>query len=59
MGKRIIILTALLALCVDVVPAQNVNCLGLKNPTNFTLTGGVGRTKWTGYIGKKVCTASS
>ncbi len=59
MSKRIVILIALLAFCMVDVQAQNMNCLGLKNPTNCTLTGGTGRTKWTGYTGRKVCTASS
>ena len=39
--------------------AQNPNCAGLKNPTNFTLTGGIANSQWTGYIGTKPCTAST
>ena len=30
----------------------NPNCIGLKNPTNFTLSGSH-QEKWTGYTGSK------
>ncbi len=37
----------------------NVACMGLKNPTNFTLTGGTGQSSWTGHIGTKNAQAST
>ena len=39
--------------------AQNVDCLGLKNPTNFTFTGGTANSLWTGFTGSKNATAST
>ena len=41
---------------------QNPNCIGLKNPSNFVVTGGAGQTSWKGYTGEKgsvesTCTA--
>ena len=39
--------------------AQNTHCLGLKNPTSFTATGGVDSSSWTGYTGAKEQAAST
>ena len=39
--------------------AQNMDCLGLKNPTNFTLTGGNAQSIWAGAIGSKNAQAST
>ena len=43
---------------IDVVLAQNTypqnpNCTGLKNPSNFTFTGGYANALWKGYTGTK------
>lgn len=43
---------------IDVVLAQNTypqnpNCTGLKNPSNFTFTGGYANAIWKGYTGTK------
>lgn len=59
MKKRIALFLALMACIITGAKAQNMACLGLKNPTNFTLTGGEGRTQWTGYIGSKAAQAST
>ena len=59
MKKRIALFLALMACIITGAMAQNMACLGLKNPTNFTLTGGEGRTQWTGYIGSKAAQAST
>ena len=32
---------------------QNTNCTGLKNPSNFTFTGGLANSQWAGYIGTR------
>ncbi|MBP5326287.1 MAG: gliding motility-associated C-terminal domain-containing protein [Bacteroidales bacterium] len=32
---------------------QNAHCMGLKNPTNFVLTGGAANSAWMGYTGNK------
>ena len=37
---------------------QNENCVGLKNPTNFTFTGGAANSEWKGYIGGTGCKQS-
>ena len=39
--------------------AQNPHCTGLKNPTNFIVTGGTANSLWTGYTGTKQGTAST
>lgn len=39
--------------------AQSTHCLGLKNPTSFTATGGVDSSSWTGYTGAKEEAAST
>ena len=41
------------------VCAQNMNCLGLKNPTNFTFTGGDAQSIWYGGVGSKPGNAAS
>ena len=33
---------------------QNPNCTGLKNPSNFTFTGGLANSQWSGLIGTKL-----
>ena len=38
---------------------QNPNCTGLKNPTNFTFTGGSANSVWAGKTGTKPCTGST
>ena len=43
----------------SVVMSQNPNCPGLKNPSNFTLTGGTVNAIWTGYTGTKGNTVST
>ena len=58
MSKINLVLTLCIVLCATAT-AQNPNCLGLKNPTNFTLTGGTAQSKWTGYIGSKDQSQSS
>ena len=46
--------TLAIALCMSIAAmAQNVDCLGLKNPTNFTFTGGTAQSVWAGAIGTK------
>ena len=34
---------------------QNENCVGLKNPSNFTFVGGAANTQWAGYTGGTGC----
>ena len=34
---------------------QNENCVGLKNPSNFTFTGGAANSEWKGYVGGTGC----
>ena len=55
--KRAILLTAMVMCLAGFVQAQsgqiNPNCVGLKNPSNFTLSG-THNEKWTGYTGKKL-----
>src|SRR5574344_600404 len=59
--KKYIWIIALLivALSNNVVTAQNMDCLGLKNPLNFTFSGGTGSSSWTGLVGSKNETAST
>ena len=38
---------------------QNPDCTGLKNPSNFILTGGTSNSTWTGYTGTKPDQAST
>ncbi len=51
--RRIALVLLPLLLGLSYVSAQNPNCLGLKNPTNFTLTGGTAQSEWSGSIGSK------
>ncbi len=44
---------------VPMVCAQNPYCMGLKNPQNFTVTGGPANPVWEGMTGTKQGTASS
>lgn len=53
-----IVLTVVLALQLQ-AQTQNLDCLGWKNPTSFTFTGGSGNTQWSGWTGSKTATASS
>ncbi len=61
---KTIIIAMLLAGCCGSAAAQgytgkvNPNCIGLKNPTNFTLSGSH-QEKWTGYTGIKNAVAST
>ena len=54
----------LFALCIgsfgmtDMQAQPNPNCIGLKNPTNFTLSGSHNE-KWTGYTGTKLNLSSN
>lgn len=58
-----ILIMAIMILSAGKLFAQDYNpmlhCMGLKNPTNFTLTGGTGETMWTGYVGSKAAQAST
>ncbi|MBO7488681.1 MAG: gliding motility-associated C-terminal domain-containing protein [Bacteroidales bacterium] len=57
--KKALLLTAMVLCFAVVAKAQpNPNCIGLKNPTNFTLTGNHFE-KWTGYTGTKNSTLST
>ena len=53
-----IVLTVVFALRLQ-AQTQNLDCLGWKNPTSFTFTGGSGNTQWSGWTGSKPATASS
>ncbi len=60
MRTNIFILAALLSIAVGAIAQgnrpvypQNPYCTGLKNPSNFTLTGGTASSTWTGYTGTK------
>ncbi len=56
---KTIIVAAVCLCCGSLANAQpNPNCIGLKNPTNFTLTGNHFE-KWTGYTGAKNAVLSS
>ena len=57
--RRIALVLLPLLLGLSYVSAQNPNCLGLKNPTNFTLTGGTAQSEWSGSIGSKNNQAST
>ena len=35
------------------VQGQSAHCMGLKNPTNFVVTGGAANSAWVGYTGNK------
>ena len=52
--KKIVLITALLLFAASSISirAQESACVGLKNPTNFTMSGSHSE-KWTGYIGTK------
>ncbi len=45
--------------CMAICQAQNPYCMGLKNPQNFTVTGGPANPVWEGMTGTKQGTASS
>ena len=57
--KRFSFIIILLAISVLSAKAQNMNCLGLKNPTNFTFTGGDAQSIWYGAVGTKPNAAST
>ena len=57
--KKIFVLFTAMLLIGSISKAQNANCPGLKNPTNFTLTGGTVNSSWTGKTGQKQNMASS
>ena len=57
--KKGVILLTVICLMGSFVAAQNANCPGLKNPTNFTLTGGTVNSLWIGKTGTKQGTAST
>ena len=48
----------LVGYCGSAAAQVNPNCIGLKNPTNFTLSG-THQEKWTGYTGTKLGVAST
>ena len=56
---KTIIVAAVCLCCGSLANAQpNPNCMGLKNPTNFTITGNHNE-KWTGYTGSKANSLSN
>ncbi len=57
-ARSIVFLTILTSLLATAM-AQNPNCAGLKNPTNFTLTGGNANSIWSGMTGTKNGVAST
>ncbi|MBQ7062597.1 MAG: hypothetical protein IJM88_04850, partial [Bacteroidales bacterium] len=57
--KKGVILLTVIYLMGSFVAAQNANCPGLKNPTNFTLTGGTVNSLWIGKTGSKSQVAST
>ncbi len=51
--KKSVFLFGLISMAVMPLAAQDLNCLGLKNPTNFTFTGGNASSSWSGATGTK------
>ena len=58
MTKRALLLATMLCLIAGIHAQtnpypQNPNCMGLKNPVNFTLTFGTANSAWVGFVGTK------
>ena len=64
--KKIIVFASILCVALGAMAQgnrpiypQNPYCTGLKNPSNFTVTGGTASASWTGYTGTKPNQAST
>ena len=57
--KKLIIVSLLALFAAGSLSAQNTNCYGLKNPTNFTLYNSPMTGQYTGKLGEKPYTASN
>ncbi len=57
--KKIIITLIIIALGISELHAQSAACMGLKNPTSFTFTGGTANSSWSGATGTKLSQAST
>ena len=57
--KKIYLVFALLAAGIAQAFAQSADCMGLKNPTSFTFTGGNANSVWFGMTGTKLEQAST
>ncbi len=57
--KKTVVIFSILALSTLQLMAQSADCMGLKNPTSFTFTGGTANSEWSGMIGTKPATAST
>ncbi len=57
--KRIVLFLSILALSIPTIFAQSADCMGLKNPTSFTFTGGNANSVWYGMTGTKLEQAST
>ena len=57
--RKTLLFLVILALGTTELFAQNAACMGLKNPTSFTFTGGSANSEWSGMTGSKQGSAST